>query len=247
MTPVRMLSPSISVVWPTRIAVDVRDRVRRAGWETADLDSEVAGAWHVPDDSSPWHVRCPAHGDDGVTHGSWRPRDRDRGRRLLEPDAPRSSTRTRSSGTRAGSPRAARSPSTPASTRAARRRTSSSSASRAPRTGSGGATSTRRSRRSTSTGCARRSSRTSATATSTSSMRSRAPTRSSGSPSASSRTIPTTRSSRGRCSSTRPTTSSRDFEPQALVLHAPALEAEPEADGTRTGTFVVLHPSRRRC
>jgi phosphoenolpyruvate carboxykinase (ATP) len=37
----------------------------------------------------------------------------------------------------------------------------------------------------------------------------------------------------------------RDFEPQALVLHAPALEADPEVDGTRTGTFVVLHPSRR--
>ena len=35
-----------------------------------------------------------------------------------------------------------------------------------------------------------------------------------------------------------------EFEPQALVLHAPALEASPEADGTRTGTFVVLHPSR---
>src|SRR5687768_10832079 len=28
----------------------------------------------------------------------------------------------------------------------------------------------------------------------------------------------------------------RDFEPQALVLHAPALEAEPETDGTRSGT-----------
>ena len=37
----------------------------------------------------------------------------------------------------------------------------------------------------------------------------------------------------------------RDFEPQALVLHAPGLEADPEADGTRTGTFVVLHPSRQ--
>jgi phosphoenolpyruvate carboxykinase (ATP) len=36
----------------------------------------------------------------------------------------------------------------------------------------------------------------------------------------------------------------RDFEPQALVLHAPAFEAAPEVDGTRTGTFVVLHPSR---
>ena len=37
----------------------------------------------------------------------------------------------------------------------------------------------------------------------------------------------------------------RDFEPQALVLHAPGLEAEPDADGTRSGTFVVLHPSRQ--
>jgi phosphoenolpyruvate carboxykinase (ATP) len=35
-----------------------------------------------------------------------------------------------------------------------------------------------------------------------------------------------------------------DFEPQALVLHAPSVEAVPDEDGTRTGTFVVLHPSR---
>jgi phosphoenolpyruvate carboxykinase (ATP) len=35
------------------------------------------------------------------------------------------------------------------------------------------------------------------------------------------------------------------FEPQALVLHAPGLEADPDTDGTRTGTFVVLHPSRQ--
>jgi phosphoenolpyruvate carboxykinase (ATP) len=34
------------------------------------------------------------------------------------------------------------------------------------------------------------------------------------------------------------------FEPEALVLHAPALEADPAEDGTRTGTFVALHPSR---
>src|SRR5439155_8618455 len=34
------------------------------------------------------------------------------------------------------------------------------------------------------------------------------------------------------------------FKPQALVLHAPELEADPAEDGTRTGTFVVLHPSR---
>ena len=34
------------------------------------------------------------------------------------------------------------------------------------------------------------------------------------------------------------------FEAQALVLHAPAVEAEPEHDGVRSGTFIVLHPSR---
>jgi phosphoenolpyruvate carboxykinase (ATP) len=34
------------------------------------------------------------------------------------------------------------------------------------------------------------------------------------------------------------------FVPQALVLHAPALEADPAEDGTRTGTFIVLHPTR---
>jgi phosphoenolpyruvate carboxykinase (ATP) len=35
-----------------------------------------------------------------------------------------------------------------------------------------------------------------------------------------------------------------DFEPQALVLHAPALEADPDEDGTRSSTFIVLHPTR---
>jgi phosphoenolpyruvate carboxykinase (ATP) len=34
------------------------------------------------------------------------------------------------------------------------------------------------------------------------------------------------------------------FEPEALVLHAPAVEADPDEDGTRSGTFVVLHPGR---
>ncbi len=34
------------------------------------------------------------------------------------------------------------------------------------------------------------------------------------------------------------------FEPHALVLHAPAVEADPDEDGTRSGTFVVLHPGR---
>ena len=36
----------------------------------------------------------------------------------------------------------------------------------------------------------------------------------------------------------------RDFEPDSLVLHAPELEADPDSDGTRSGTFVVLHPTR---
>src|SRR5579864_8917595 len=35
-----------------------------------------------------------------------------------------------------------------------------------------------------------------------------------------------------------------DFEPDVLVLHEPEVEAEPERDGTRTGVFVCLHPSR---
>lgn len=34
------------------------------------------------------------------------------------------------------------------------------------------------------------------------------------------------------------------FEPQALVLHAPEVQASPDEDGTRTGTFVALHPTR---
>jgi phosphoenolpyruvate carboxykinase (ATP) len=32
--------------------------------------------------------------------------------------------------------------------------------------------------------------------------------------------------------------------PDTLVLHAPEVEADPETDGTRTGTFIALHPSR---
>jgi phosphoenolpyruvate carboxykinase (ATP) len=35
-----------------------------------------------------------------------------------------------------------------------------------------------------------------------------------------------------------------DFEPEALVLHAPAVDADPAEDGTRSGTFIVLHPGR---
>ena len=35
-----------------------------------------------------------------------------------------------------------------------------------------------------------------------------------------------------------------EFEPRALVLHAPSLEADPDEDGTRSSTFVLLHPGR---
>jgi phosphoenolpyruvate carboxykinase (ATP) len=35
------------------------------------------------------------------------------------------------------------------------------------------------------------------------------------------------------------------FEPEAVVLHAPGLEADPEEDGTRTATFCVFHPGKR--
>jgi phosphoenolpyruvate carboxykinase (ATP) len=35
-----------------------------------------------------------------------------------------------------------------------------------------------------------------------------------------------------------------DFEPEALVLHAPSVEADPDEDGTRSETFVLLHPTR---
>jgi phosphoenolpyruvate carboxykinase (ATP) len=36
-----------------------------------------------------------------------------------------------------------------------------------------------------------------------------------------------------------------DFEPDALVLHAPSVEADPDEDGTRSETFVLLHPTRQ--
>ena len=35
-----------------------------------------------------------------------------------------------------------------------------------------------------------------------------------------------------------------DHEPNALVLHAPEVEADREEDGTRSETFVVMHPTR---
>jgi phosphoenolpyruvate carboxykinase (ATP) len=35
-----------------------------------------------------------------------------------------------------------------------------------------------------------------------------------------------------------------DFRPQALVLHAPHVEADPATDGTRTEVFTIMHPTR---
>ena len=35
------------------------------------------------------------------------------------------------------------------------------------------------------------------------------------------------------------------FVPEALILHAPSVEADPATDGTRKGNFVVLHPTRK--
>jgi len=35
-----------------------------------------------------------------------------------------------------------------------------------------------------------------------------------------------------------------EFEPDVLVLHEPEVEADPARDGTRTGVFVCLHPTR---
>ena len=88
--------------------------------------------------------------------------------------------------------------------------------------------------------------RTSSSATSTSSMRSPAPTRRTGSRVRVVTASPWHALSRRRSSSTRPRRSSQVIEPQALVLHAPEVEAMPDEDGTRTSTFVVLHPSRAR-
>jgi phosphoenolpyruvate carboxykinase (ATP) len=36
----------------------------------------------------------------------------------------------------------------------------------------------------------------------------------------------------------------REFAPQAVVLHAPEIESDPVEDGTRSGTFIVVHPTR---
>ncbi len=37
---------------------------------------------------------------------------------------------------------------------------------------------------------------------------------------------------------------SQSLSPDVVVLHAPEVEADPDVDGTRSPTFVVLHPTR---
>ena len=52
------------------------------------------------------------------------------------------------------------------------------------------------------------------------------------------------RALRARSSSTPASTSLADHRPQALVFHAPSIEADPGEDGTRSETFILLHPTR---
>ena len=158
----------------------------------------------------------------------------------------RCSTRTRSGAARGGSPRAGRSPSTPARSPAARRRTSSSSRSPARRTGSGGATSTSRSREEHFDGL--RDKVTAHLGAADDALRRRrvrrrrprAPDRR-----ARDHRAPVPRALReDDVHRARTDEELAGFEPQALVLHTPDVEADPAEDGTRTGTFVVLHPAR---
>ena len=145
-----------------------------------------------------------------------------------------------------GSPREGRWSSTPASSPAARRRTSSSCASRAPRSGSGGATSTVPLDEAHFDGLRQKVVDYLARPGAPLRDRRLRRRRSGASHRGAGRSLPAriTRSSRRRCSSGRRTTSSTRHEPEALVLHAPEVEADPDVDGTRTGIFVVLHPSR---
>ena len=184
-------------------------------------------------------------------NGSSRPHGA-RHRRLrrghAQPDDLRPLRARRRCAARRGSPRAGRSSSTPARSPAARRRTSSPSASRRRSSGSGGRPArTAISReehfeglRAKVAGLPRRP----GAALRRRRLRRRRPA----APDLAARRHadgPTTRSSRRRCSSRRARASWPSFEPEALVLHAPGLEADPAEDGTRTGTFIVFHPTRR--
>ncbi|MCW5878257.1 MAG: phosphoenolpyruvate carboxykinase (ATP) [Anaerolineales bacterium] len=37
----------------------------------------------------------------------------------------------------------------------------------------------------------------------------------------------------------------QDFEPEFTVLHAPEMQADPETDGTRSGTFILVHLTKK--
>ena len=100
--------------------------------------------------------------------------------------------------------------------------------SRAPPTASGGGRSTSRSARTASRACATGSSRTSSSVTSTSSTPSPAPTRRTGWAFASLQRAPGTRSSPRRSSSTRRAEELSTYVAQALVLHAPEVDGDPD-------------------
>ena len=170
-----------------------------------------------------------------------------RRRRSIEIRRPRRSTRTRSRGRRACSPRAGRSSSTPAPTPAARRRTSSSSASRL----AGPHLVGRRQQPLAEERFAGLRDKVVAhlerPRPSTSSTPSPARIPRIGSACVWSATARTTRSSRRRSSSSRPTTSSTTFEADALVLHAPAVEADPTRTARAAALSSLCTRRGRRC
>ena len=126
-------------------------------------------------------------------------------------------------------------------------RTSSSSASPAPRSGSGGARSTSRSSEEHYEGLREKVVALPRRARSLRRRRlRRRRSRRTGSPCASSRRARTTRSSRRRCSSTDDRGRARRvLAARRSSSTRPASRPIPEEDGTRTGTFIALHPTAR--
>ena len=158
----------------------------------------------------------------------------------------RCSTRTRCARTRACSPRAARSSSTPACTRAARRRTSSSCASPASEDRIWWGDVNQPLER----GALRRAAREGRRATSAratlyvvDAFAGADPAHRIARPRRHRPRLPRAVRADDVHHADRRTSSSGSSR-EAVVLHAPGLEADPEEDGTRTGTFIVLHPTR---
>ena len=159
------------------------------------------------------------------------------GGRRLEPVDLAALHATRSGAATGARRTVARSSSTRARSPAARRRTSSSSPSPAPRTGSGGARSTIRSPRRGSTAAreGRRASRM-RRIRSTSSMPSPAPIAAHRIGGARGHRQPVPRALReDDVHRRRRPRSAQSLVPDVVVLHAPAVEADPEQDGTRVG------------